>query len=75
MKSTDKKNHKYNRSMWVIYIVLIMAGVIGNSLVAFAGEINSDEARVISAASGTFSYDGKNYRAGLYQFSDDLSIC
>lgn len=82
MKSTDKKNHKYNRSMWVIYIVLIMAGVIGNSLVAFAGEINSDEARVISAASGTFSYDGKNYRAGTvyinslttYLSADDVDL-
>ena len=30
---------------------------------AWAGDINSEESRVISVASGTFTYDGKIYRA------------
>ncbi len=30
-------------------------------VVVFAGSINGNEARVVSAASGTFTYEGKNY--------------
>ncbi len=34
-----------------------------NGNVVFAGSINSDESRVIAVASGTFTYDGKIYKA------------
>lgn len=36
-----------------------------------AGEINAQEARLVSEASGTFSYEGKTYRASA-QYVDEL---
>ena len=50
--------------------------------VVFAGEINSNEAGLIAAASGTFSYDNKTYKAGsayinsltAYLSSDDVDL-
>lgn len=50
--------------------------------VVFAGDINSSEAGLIAAASGTFTYDGKTYRAGSayvnsltsYLSSDDVDL-
>ena len=41
---------------------LIFALLIYTSAV-WAGDINGDEARVVAAASGTFTYDGKTYKA------------
>lgn len=50
--------------------------------VVFAGEINSNEAGLIAAASGTFTYDNKTYKAGsayinsltAYLSSDDVDL-
>ena len=36
---------------------------IGGAMPVQAGEINANEARLVSAASGTFTYEGKTYRA------------
>lgn len=38
---------------------------------AYAGEINAQEARLVSEASGTFSHEGKTYRASA-QYVDEL---
>lgn len=46
------------------FFIMICMGILCPKMIAFAGGINGDEARVISAASGTFSYDGKEYKAG-----------
>lgn len=48
-------------------IVMILVMCIATTLpktIAFAGGINGNEARVIAAASGTFAYNGKEYKAG-----------
>lgn len=67
----------------IIFIfVAFMIGIMSPKMVAFAGEINSNEARVISAASGTFLYDGKIYKAGTayinslisYLSADDVDL-
>lgn len=42
---------------------MICAGVFCPKQVVFAGGINGNEARVIAAASGTFTYEGRTYRA------------
>ncbi len=47
----------------VMFLVMCMA-IIGPKAIVHAGNINAHEARVISAASGTFTYEGKQYRAG-----------
>lgn len=60
----------------------LLFGVLGPKMITFAGEINSNEASVIAAASGTFSYEGKTYRAGssyinsltAYLSSDDVDL-
>lgn len=67
----------------IIFIfVAFMICAMSPKMVAFAGEINSNEARVISAASGTFLYDGKIYKAGTayinslisYLSADDVDL-
>lgn len=48
----------------VLMGILMLAWSIIPKQVVFAGDINSNEAGLIAAASGTFDYDGKTYRAG-----------
>lgn len=61
MRDSNKKNIcKYIfLSGIIIFSLLIIPGQV-----VFAGDINSSEAGLIAAASGTFTYDGKTYRAG-----------
>ena len=62
--------------------LLLITGVMKPKMIAFAGGINGNEARVIAAASGTFSYDGKTYQAGTnyinsltsYLSADDVDL-
>ncbi|MDE6432725.1 MAG: hypothetical protein K2L07_00675 [Lachnospiraceae bacterium] len=66
----------------ILILTVLMIGALSPKIVAFAGEINSNEARVISAASGTFIYDGKIYKAGTayinslisYLSADDVDL-
>lgn len=44
-------------------LTLICMLTIGGAMPVQAGEINANEARLVSAASGTFTYEGKTYRA------------
>ena len=43
-------------------LMLVISVLIPKHIV-FAGDINANEAQLITAASGTFTYDGKTYRA------------
>lgn len=55
-----------------IYMMVTIFAIIGfmcPKMITFAGGINGSEAGVISAASGTFSYNGKTYRAGSQHIS------
>lgn len=78
------KECRYN---WKNYICVILVGfvlfcILSPKMIAFAGGINGNEARVIAAASGTFQYDGKTYRAGSayinsltsYLCNDDVDL-
>lgn len=75
---------KRSRNYLKICIFMFMIFNIGAlpKIIAFAGTINSDESRVIAAASGTFSYNGKTYRADQayinsltsYLYSDDVDL-
>lgn len=64
------------------FLIMVCVGVVSPKRIAFAGDINGNEARVISAASGTFSYNGKEYKAGSsylnslasYLSSDDVDL-
>lgn len=56
-----KQNHI---GLYILIGFVLIAGALSPKMIAFAGDINGNEARVIAAASGTFSYDGKTYRAG-----------
>lgn len=63
-------------------LAVICVAVMAPRMITFAGEINGNEARVISAASGTFSYEGKTYQAGSayinsltsYLSADDVDL-
>ena len=57
----EKKNHL---GTLIATITMICVCTFIPGMIAFAGEINSNEAGVISAASGTFTYNGKTYKAG-----------
>lgn len=50
--------------LWLFMAIMLIAIIITPTMNTFAGEINGEESRVIAAASGTFSYNGKTYRAG-----------
>ena len=60
----------------LIFTLLIYTSAV------WAGDINGDEARVVAAASGTFTYEGKTYKAyssyvsELYSYlsSDDVDL-
>lgn len=47
--------------MLTLFICIVF--ILSQEITAFAGNINSEEARVISVASGTFTYNGKTYKA------------
>lgn len=57
------KNRKNFIKMIVIMVYVIGVVMFSPKMVAFAGGINGNEARVIAAASGTFTYEGRTYRA------------
>lgn len=56
-----KQNHI---GLYILIGLVLSFSILSPKMIAFAGEINGNEARVIAAASGTFSYDGKTYKAG-----------
>ena len=56
-----KRNHL---GMYILVGFVLCFATLAPKMIAFAGGINEHEAGVIAAASGTFSYDGKTYRAG-----------
>ena len=52
------------RNKFIIWMAVLTMAFSGTAIAtAWAGDINSEESRVISVASGTFTYDGKIYRA------------
>lgn len=57
------KDRKNVIKIWFIMLGMIFIGMVCPKMVAFAGGINGNEARVIAAASGTFTYEGRTYRA------------
>lgn len=59
MSSRSKCIRKYIVMMTVLCMAMLVP-----SRMALAGGINGNEASVISAASGTFTYEGKEYKAG-----------
>lgn len=74
---------KYNHIGKFIFAVLALCIAIASpKMIAFAGGINGNEASVIAAASGTFSYNGKTYKAGAayinsltsYLSADDVDL-
>lgn len=74
-----KQNHT---GLYILLGLILSAGLLCPKMIAFAGDINGNEASVIAAASGTFSYDGKTYRAGSayinsltsYLSADDVDL-
>lgn len=76
---------KKGRNHLVLYWFIALAGLLAvpwPHMITFAGEINGNEAGVIAAASGTFTYDGKTYQAGsayinsltAYLSADDVDL-
>jgi len=61
MQYQTGKNNKV--ILWLVGLILLFGAALIPSKTAWAGDINDAEAGVISAASGTFEYDGKTYRA------------
>ena len=51
------------KHIWVGLVLLVVGVLALSSHTVWAGDINDAEAGVISAASGTFEYEGKTYRA------------
>lgn len=74
-----KQNHL---GLFILTGLVLVMGAICPKMITFAGGINSNEAGVIAAASGTFSYDGKTYQAGSayinsltsYLAADDVDL-
>ena len=66
----------------VVFLIVIMMIMLISSSTVYAGSINGAEASVISAAGGTFTYEGKTYVASgaslgqLYSYlaSDDIDL-
>lgn len=71
-----------NKLLIIALFLTIIYITVSNRSVSYAGEINSEEARVIAAASGTFTYKGKTYKAyssyvsELYSYlaEDDIDL-
>ncbi|MGN0437089.1 MAG: hypothetical protein ACI4F4_01085 [Lachnospiraceae bacterium] len=57
------KNKANNMKMLIMMLGMFCAVLLCPKMVVFAGSINGNEARVIAAASGTFTYEGRTYRA------------
>lgn len=75
--------NKRNKVKYIIILgIMVLSCVMIPNKVVFAGDINSNEAGLIAAASGTFEYDGKTYRAGsayinsltAYLSGDDVDL-
>lgn len=74
-----KQNHI---GLYILIGLVLSASILSPKMIAFAGDINGNEARVIAAASGTFSYEGKTYQAGsnyinsltAYLSGDDVDL-
>ena len=75
----ERRNHL---GLFILMGCILVMCAISPKMIAFAGGINSNEAGVIAAASGTFSYDGKTYKAGSayinsltsYLAADDVDL-
>lgn len=75
----ERQNHL---GLYVIMGLTLLFGALCPEMITFAGEINGNEAGVIAAASGTFSYDGKTYKADTayinsltaYLSADDVDL-
>ncbi len=73
--------NKVIKYICILFFTLLISSSVA-SLETWAGDINGDEARVIAAASGTFTYNGKTYKAyssyisQLYSYlaSDDVDL-
>ena len=71
-----------NKLLIIALFLTIIYITVSNRSVSYAGDINSEEARVIAAASGTFTYKGKTYKAyssyvsELYSYlaEDDIDL-
>ena len=61
--SNNYNKIKARRVIVALVLFVLICAIFPNKVV-FAGDINSSEAGLIAAASGTFTYDGKTYRAG-----------
>lgn len=74
-----KRNHI---GLFILLGLAVVVSILSPKMITFAGGINGNEARVIAAASGTFSYDGKTYQAGTnyinsltgYLSGDDVDL-
>ena len=52
------------RNKFIVWLLLLSVSVpVFTIATVWAGDINSEESRVISVATGTFTYDGKTYKA------------
>lgn len=58
-----RKEHNHMGKLILTMLILCVA-LMSPKMIAFAGGINGNEAGVIAAASGTFQYNGKEYKAG-----------
>lgn len=73
--------NKVIKYICILFFALLISSSVAR-LESWAGDINGDEARVIAAASGTFTYNGKTYKAyssyisQLYSYlaSDDVDL-
>ena len=66
LSEEDMRNiFRKNIGQYILFLGMMMFAImLIPKQVVFAGDINSSEAGLIAAASGTFTYDGKTYRAG-----------
>lgn len=63
MKVSKKLKHYIYCSRHILMGIFAVAILFGNSVRALAGDINGEEARIISAASGVFYYNNEAYAA------------
>ncbi len=76
------RSSKVRMNKCILMMVMMCMAFMAPKMVAFAGGINGNEARVIAAASGTFTYEGKTYKAGAayinsltsYLSGDDVDL-
>ena len=62
MNRSIYQKHRILSIVGILITVLVMV-MISPSVVVYAGDINGNEASVIAVASGTFTYEGKTYKA------------